>query len=187
MVMLLRGLEALGRLSAISAKGDIFCYLFLYCTAGLRSVVHSDSKCVLPWIPVPNDERQQEQGSRSKSCTSKRSPARPLDDVFFKIRIYSHWERFFLYRVDPFSEGDKYGTNKFGQLSPLKVCQCPFKALLSSFIRKQIRKRPLPHMDSSSEKGPSNNRKMRRFRSSCSCVKYHPGLLFIRIFLYTRI
>ena len=28
----------------------------------------------------------------------------------------------------------------------------------------------------SSEKVPSNIRKMRRFRSSCACAEYHPGL-----------
>ena len=30
----------------------------------------------------------------------------------------------------------------------------------------------------SSEKVPSNMRKMRRFRSSCACAKYHPGLFY---------
>ena len=34
--------------------------------------------CVLPWVPVPNDERQQEQVSKAKhsrvTCISKRSP-----------------------------------------------------------------------------------------------------------------
>ena len=33
----------------------------------LRAEVQSDNECVMPpWIPVPNDERQQEQGYRTK-------------------------------------------------------------------------------------------------------------------------
>ena len=32
----------------------------------LRSDVQSDRECVSPWIPVPNDERQQKQESRAK-------------------------------------------------------------------------------------------------------------------------
>ena len=53
---------------------------------GLRSVVQSDSERFL-WIPVPNDERQQEHGSRVKhsqvTCTSERRSGLSMhfDDV----------------------------------------------------------------------------------------------------------
>ena len=50
------------------------CFLFL---RGCVQLINVNAN-VLPWIPVHNDERQQEQGSKAKhsrvTCTSQRSP-----------------------------------------------------------------------------------------------------------------
>ena len=46
-----------------------------FLSPGLVSAVQCDSEDVLSWIPVPNDEHPQEQGSRAKhsqvTCTSE--------------------------------------------------------------------------------------------------------------------
>ena len=62
--------NSLGKLSRVIC--------FIQRSPGLRSEVQSDSENVLSWIPVPNGERQQKQGSGAYqlrvTCTSELSP-----------------------------------------------------------------------------------------------------------------